>query len=153
MMVTGQSRYAPGGSPPPSETQASSLLQEHQAGTETILFVEDEESLRLVITSFLTELGYRVLSAANAQEAMDISTGHSAQIDLLLTDVILGRINGPALAQKLLPTRPHLKVIYLSGYDDGILAPQGVLEPGVILLHKPFTIKALSSKVREVLDE
>ena len=74
-----------------------------------------------------------------------------ARIDLLLTDVVMHPLPGPALAEKLMRSRPEMKVIYISGYADASLAPDGVLKPGTVLVHKPFTMKILSAKLREVL--
>jgi two-component system, cell cycle sensor histidine kinase and response regulator CckA len=125
---------------------------EHIRGTETILLVEDEELLRKVVTEFLSHIGYNVLSAANAREAMKIAQKHTGKIHLLVTDVIMPEVPGPELARNLCVARPDLKVMYISGFDDGSLAPDGVLQPGTVLLTKPFSVRLLSAKMREVLD-
>jgi two-component system, cell cycle sensor histidine kinase and response regulator CckA len=125
---------------------------EHVRGTETILLVEDEELLRKVVTEFLTHIGYHVLSASNSRDAMSIARNHKGTIHLLITDVIMPETSGPELARSLCAERPDLKVIYISGFDDGSLAPEGVLEPGTVLLTKPFSVRVLSAKMREVLD-
>lgn len=124
---------------------------DYKSGTETILFVEDLESLRHVIADSLEQLGYHVLSAGTGEEALAVAATYDGEIHLLLTDVIMPQMKGPELAQKLLVNRPRLKVIYVSGYAEGVLAPHGVLEPGTVLLHKPFSIKILAAKLREVL--
>ncbi len=116
------------------------------------MFVEDLESLREVICDSLGRLGYRVLTAAGGEEALALAAGHAEDIHLLLTDVVMPHMKGPELAQKLLATRPRIKVIYVSGYPNDLLAPHGVLDPGIVLLHKPFSIKVLAAQVREVLD-
>jgi CheY-like chemotaxis protein len=120
-------------------------------GTETILVVDDEESLRTVIVDLLGHLGYCTLSAANGQDAMKLALEHPGKIDLLLTDVVMHPLTGPMLAEKLMRSRPEMKVVFISGYANQSLAPDGVLKPGTVLVHKPFTMKILSAKLREVL--
>lgn len=127
-------------------------LPEYATGTETILLVEDVESLRQVISDSLDHLGYRVLSAASGEEALALVGAYRDEIHLLLTDVVMPQMKGPELAQKVVAERPQTKVIYVSGYPRGVLAPHGVLEPETVLLHKPFSIKILAAKLREVLD-
>lgn len=118
---------------------------------ETILVVDDEDALRTVIVDLLGHLGYCTLSAANGHEALELAQGYPGKIDLLLTDVFMHPLTGPALAEKLMRSRPEMKVIYISGYDKAILAPDGVLKPGTVLVDKPFTMKILTAKLREVL--
>ena len=120
-------------------------------GKETILVVDDEDSLRTVIVDLLSHLGYCTLSASSAQEAMELAREYQGRIDLLLTDVMMHPLSGPALAEKLMRSRPEMKVIFISGYANASLAPDGVLEPGTVLVNKPFTMKILSAKLREVL--
>jgi len=122
-------------------------------GSETILLVEDAESLRKLTRSFLESHGYRVLVAENGEEAMRVEVQHSGKIDLLLTDVVMPGINGRVLSEKLLPKQPGMRVLYISGYTDSFIAGHGVLERGMTLLHKPYTEDALIGKVREVLDK
>jgi DNA-binding NtrC family response regulator len=126
---------------------------EYNRGKETILVVDDEESLRTVIVDLLGHLGYCTLSAANGQDAMDLAQRYPGRIDLLLTDVVMQPLSGPMLAENLMHSRPEMKVIYISGYANASLAPDGVLKPGTILVHKPFTMKILSAKLREVLED
>ncbi len=122
-------------------------------GKETILVVDDEESLCTVIVDLLGHLGYCTLSAANGPEAMELARKYPGKIDLLLTDVVMHPLPGPVLAEKLILSRPEMKVIYISGYANASLAPDGVLKPGIVLVHKPFTMKILSAKLREVLED
>jgi CheY-like chemotaxis protein len=122
----------------------------YHRGTETILLVDDEDSLRHVVVDLLSQLGYHVLSAAGGPDALALAQSHAGKIDLLVTDVAMDPLPGPALAEQLLSLRPDMKVIFISGYAD-VLAPDGVLKPGTVLLNKPFTIRLLSAKVREVL--
>ena len=103
------------------------------------------------MVDLLSQLGYRMLSAASGPEALALAEGYSGKIDLLLTDVMMDPLPGPALAQKLARMRPEMKVIFISGYADS-LAPDGVLKPGTVLVNKPFSIKILSAKLREVLE-
>jgi CheY-like chemotaxis protein len=135
-----------------AENREDHLLNYHR-GTETILLVDDEESLRTVVVDLLRQLGYQVISAASGKEALALAGEHPAKIDLLVTDVIMDELPGPELAEMLLSSRPDMKVIFISGFAEGSLAPDGVLKPGTILVQKPFTIKVLSAKVREVLDK
>jgi two-component system, cell cycle sensor histidine kinase and response regulator CckA len=124
---------------------------EYDHGKETILVVDDEESLRTVIVDLLRHLGYCTLSAANAHDAMKLAREYPGKIDLLLTDVVMHPLPGPVLAEMLMRSRPEMKVIYISGYANASLAPDGVLKPGTVLVNKPFTMKILSAKLREVL--
>ncbi|HEY2496873.1 MAG TPA: response regulator [Candidatus Angelobacter sp.] len=125
---------------------------DYYRGTETILIVDDEESLRAVLVDLLGQLGYRILSAANGDEAIALAEAFSGKIDLLLTDVIMDPLSGPVLADTLTRTRPDMKVVFISGYANPSLAPDGVLKPGTVLVNKPFSIKLLSAKLRDVLE-
>jgi two-component system, cell cycle sensor histidine kinase and response regulator CckA len=126
--------------------------QEKIRGSESILLVEDAEPLRRLAQKFLEMGGFRVIAARNGEEALEIAVQHAGKFDLLLTDVIMPGMNGRALAEALLARRPELKVLYMSGCTDSFIAGHGVLDPGIQLLHKPFTEDVLLNKVREVLD-
>jgi two-component system, cell cycle sensor histidine kinase and response regulator CckA len=121
-------------------------------GTETILLVEDAEPLRKLAELFLKESGYSILSAAEGQQALQVARQHFGPIALLLTDVVMPGMNGRVLGERLAPSQPGMKVLYMSGYTDSFIAGHGVLEPGTQLLHKPFSQEALTRKVREILD-
>jgi CheY-like chemotaxis protein len=121
-------------------------------GSETILLVEDAEPLRMLAQLFLKENGYRVLMAADGAEAQQVAAQIAGPIHLLLTDVVMPGINGRVLAERLAPSHPAMKVLFMSGYTDSFIAGPGVLEPGTHLLRKPFTEDALVRKVRELLD-
>ncbi len=120
-------------------------------GTETILVVEDEQAVREVAARGLREHGYTVLTAEHAEEALRLLE-EGQPVDLLLTDAVLPGASGRALARHAMARRPGLPVIYMSGYAHEALARQGILEPGVILIEKPFSAAVLARKVREVLD-
>jgi len=121
-------------------------------GTETILLVEDEANLRYLARQFLEKQGYQVLDAADGALAMQIALAHEGVIHLLLTDVIMPGMNGRELAQRVLQLRPGTKVLYMSGYTENVIGHNGTLDAGVRLLPKPFTLRDLKGKVREVLD-
>jgi CheY-like chemotaxis protein len=121
-------------------------------GTETILLVEDAEPLRKLAEIFLKESGYSILSAADGQQALQTARQHPGPIHLLLTDVVMPGMNGRVLGERLAPSQPGMKVLYMSGYADSFIAGHGVLESGTHLLHKPFTQETLTRKVRELLD-
>lgn len=123
-----------------------------QRGTETILLVEDDEQLRQLSTSVLTHCGYNVLVASSPEEGLAICTSTPHDIRLLVTDVVMPRINGPQLAERIQQIRPGIKVLYISGYTNDAIAHYGILDPGLWFLSKPFTIASLIAKVREVLD-
>jgi len=123
----------------------------HAAGTETILLAEDEESVRKLIKHVLSARGYQVLDAADGSDAWRVFEQHSGPIDLLLTDVVMPRMNGRELAQKALQSKPKLKVIYMSGYTD-MLGGTGAIASGMAFLRKPLMPDVLAGSIREVLD-
>ena len=123
-----------------------------EPGTETILVVEDEANLRYLARQFLEKQGYNVVEAADGAVAMQIAVAHEGVIHLLLTDVIMPGMNGRELAQRISEIRPNVKVLYMSGYTEDVVGHDGTLDAGVRLLQKPFNLRDLKSKVREVLD-
>jgi two-component system cell cycle sensor histidine kinase/response regulator CckA len=123
-----------------------------QPGTETILLAEDEANLRYLARQFLEKQGYRVIEAADGAVAMQIAVAHEGIIHLLLTDVIMPGMNGRELAQRISEIRPNTKVLYMSGYTENVIGHNGTLDADVRLLQKPFTLRDLKNKVREVLD-
>jgi two-component system cell cycle sensor histidine kinase/response regulator CckA len=121
-------------------------------GTETILLVEDEEAVRVVVLGALRRQGYTVIAAQNAGEALLLCEKHRGRIDLLLTDVVMPQMSGPELASRLAQDRPEMKVLCMSGYTDDSIVRHGVLESGVTFIQKPVTPTSLCRKLREVLD-
>ena len=122
-------------------------------GEETILVVEDDQMVRDLVVSFLTSLGYAVLEADCGQAGLDLAVGCGDRIDLLLTDVIMPGLNGKQLYEKLAAVKPGLKVIYMSGYTDNVIAHRGVLDPGVHFIQKPFSVAGLAKKIRQALND
>jgi PAS domain S-box-containing protein len=131
---------------------APARFQKVEPGTETILLVEDEANLRYLARQYLEKQGYRVIEAADGAVAMQIAVAHEGTIHLLLTDVIMPGMNGRELAQRISEIRPNVKVLYMSGYTENVIGHDGTLDAGVRLLQKPFNLRDLKSKVREVLD-
>jgi PAS domain S-box-containing protein len=130
------------------------LLAEQNAnpGAETILVVEDEPAVRELIGAILKQRGYNVIKAADPLVAIQASEHHPGPIELLVTDVVMPRMSGRELADRLLPQRPEMRVLYLSGYTENAVVHHGVLESNVDFLGKPFSQESLSKKIREVLD-
>ena len=121
-------------------------------GAETVLVVEDEEGVRSLTCRVLRTYGYTVLEAENGGEALLIAEQHPTPIHILLTDVVLPRMSGRKLAERLLRESSTLRVLYMSGYTDGSIVTHGALEPGTAFIQKPFTPEGLAQKLREVLD-
>lgn len=122
-------------------------------GSETVLIVEDNDSLRRLARTVLKQKGYKVLEAENGEEALRVSNEHEGAIDLLVTDVVMPKKSGRETAERLQQIYPRMKVIYMSGYTDNAIVQHGVLEPGLNFIEKPFSPADLARKVREVLDK
>lgn len=119
---------------------------------ETILVVDDDASVRHIVAACLQSYGYRVLEAANAQEALEICRRHEGPIQLLLTDVVMPGMNGLELARHVMDLRPEIHVIVMSGIVDNTVIVNSTLKPTTPFFHKPFSLEELALKVREVLD-
>ncbi len=122
-----------------------------RSGGQTVLVVEDADGLRELIIRLLERLGYTVLAAANADQALRLFEDNPA-IDLILTDVVMPGASGPELVVQLAEQRPSLKVIYMSGYTDDAIVHHGILDPGIAFLHKPFSSETLGRKLHDVLN-
>ena len=118
-------------------------------GHETVLIVEDEEAVRLIISAVLRRQGYTVIETSSPVKALELFERHIEEIDLLLTDVVMPVMNGPALAQRLVAIRPALRVLFISGYT-GLVSPE-IHNPNVGFLSKPFQTAVLAARVREIL--
>ena len=121
-------------------------------GSETVLLVEDEDALRESEREYLEQRGYTVLAAANGPAALELAADCGREVQLLVTDVVMPGMSGSQLGEKLVAQRPGLKVLYVSGYAENTVMQHGLAELGSRFLHKPFTLKALAGKIREVLD-
>lgn len=119
---------------------------------ETILIVEDEEAVRKLASKILEKHGYRVLTAAGGDEALGIVREHRGRIDLLLTDVIMPKMDGKSLYRKVAELRGDIRVLYMSGYTHDVIANHGVVEEGINFIQKPFSFQTLTEKIREILD-
>jgi len=135
----------------PSEALAAPASLAAVGGTETILLVEDEESVRQLVRETLESRGYHVLEAPNGQDALAVASSHPDTIHLIITDVVMPGMSGHELVQQLLPVRPGAKVLYLSGYAEDAFASPLPADGKKTFLQKPFTLQSLSRKVREVL--
>jgi two-component system cell cycle sensor histidine kinase/response regulator CckA len=150
---------ATNGSTPPAMPEPTSATQTapttHVDGTrgkETILLVEDEELVREMARGLLIKSGYTVLEAGDGKAALDVAGGHAQPIDLLITDVVMPRMNGPDLERHLTTARPGIRVLFTTGYTDSTLSRYGMFERGKTVLLKPFSPDDFLRMVREVLD-
>jgi PAS domain S-box-containing protein len=121
-------------------------------GSETILLVEDEESVLVPTARFLRDQGFRVLTASRPDEALALAQAEGFAADLLLTDVVMPVMNGRDLYERVRQLVPGLRVVYMSGYTDDRIAQHGVLEEGIALVQKPFAFEILAQKIRDTLD-
>lgn len=135
------------------KTPDVSSSETNLSGNETILLVEDEPMILELAETMLIRLGYKIVTANSAEEAIRQARNHDGKIDLLMTDVVMPEMNGRDLASKLIVLHPNLKHLFMSGYTANVIAHHGVLDEGVNFIQKPFTLKDLSTKVRNVLDE
>jgi two-component system, cell cycle sensor histidine kinase and response regulator CckA len=139
--------------PLPAAVRSISKPELLRRGTETLLIVEDEPSVRHLAFGVLKAQGYEVLTASNGQEALRVAREHKGQpIGLVITDVIMPRMGGKVMAEWLKTTNPGIKILFTSGYMDDAIVHHGVLDPGVAFLPKPYTSPNLARKVREMLD-
>jgi PAS domain S-box-containing protein len=135
----------------PEASLAGRPPAEPAAGSETVLLVEDEASLRTLTSEILQASGYQVLEASSGPVALALAHAAELPVDVLLTDVVMPGMSGPELAERLRTIRPGIPVLYMSGYTDDALGRHGVLAPGILLLQKPFTAAKLTGRLREAL--
>ena len=121
-------------------------------GSETILLVEDEEAVRRLVREGLRSLGYRVLEASQGEEALSVASRHSGPIHVLLTDVVMPEMSGPELARRLSTLRADMKIMFMSGYNEEATTRHGILDASTPCLLKPFSLQALASRIRAMLD-
>lgn len=122
-------------------------------GHETVLVAEDDASMRKLVVSMLTQLGYRVLVGETAGKCLDIAKTHSQPIDILFTDVVMPEMNGKELFSRISQVSSISRVLYMSGHSTDVISNQGVLENGLFFIQKPFTLRAMAEKLRQVLDK
>jgi PAS domain S-box-containing protein len=143
--------YLPRVDAPVTTEPAVAVLEPVRRGKETILLVEDEEAVRVLITDMLQELGHTVLAANCGRAALEASDRHAGPIHLLLSDVVMPGLSGRQTAERLSERRKETKVVYMSGHADDTLGPRGVLDADTVLLNKPFGERALNQCLRAVL--
>jgi signal transduction histidine kinase len=122
-------------------------------GTETVLVVEDEAAVRDLAVNILKRYGYKALSAACGVEGLKIMEAYHEPVHLLLTDIVMPKINGAALYEKAVQINPGLKVLYMSGYTDDVILQSGAVEEGAPFIQKPFALLDMVNKIREILDD
>ena len=145
--------YLPQAQESPALAPAVSEFVDIPNGTETVLLVEDEDSLPTLIQGCWRSAVIAVLNAGSGQEALNVAQKRQDTIHLLLTDVIISGMSGRELADSLKQARPGMKVLYVSGYTHDLVTQQGILETGSELLQKPFSMNALLTRVRLILDD
>jgi two-component system, cell cycle sensor histidine kinase and response regulator CckA len=143
--------YFPRVDEPSEAVGATPVALAAAGGSETVLLVEDEDSVRQLVRETLESRGYRVLEAANGNAALALAANHADPIHLVITDVVMPGLNGHELVQQLHPARPGLKVLYLSGYAQDAFPTTAAVDSQKTFLQKPFTLQSLARKVREIL--
>jgi len=134
-------------------SKAPAVVRPPPSGTETVLVVEDEDAVRVLNRLALQSAGYTVLEASNGDEALRVAAGHLGAVHLLVTDVVMPGLSGPATAERLAERVSGVRVLFVSGYTDDAVVRHGILHHRVNFLQKPFTPSALTSRIREVLDQ
>ena len=145
--------YLPVVDEPAATSNTTEAAKTVTAGSETVLLVEDEDAVRRITLRFLQAQGYTVLTATNGKDALKVSANQTGGIDLLVTDVVMPEMNGPELVEILRPMFPRMRVLFISGYTNDAIIRQGLLNVENVFLQKPYTSKALLTKVRQVLDQ
>ena len=143
--------YLPRVADPADSPRVDKHSQAAAGGSETVLLVEDEESVRELVRETLKTRGYTVIEASDGIAGMRVSEEYQGNIEILITDVVMPGMSGRELAKRVAAARPNIRVLYLSGYTEDAIIHEGALEPGTGFLQKPFTLQVLARKVREVL--
>jgi CheY-like chemotaxis protein len=142
--------------PIPSEIQVEAEVEKkpitNLQGTENILLAEDNEQVRNLVDTILRRHGYKVLTASSGEDALKVMERHDGRLDLLLTDVVMPGMNGRELYEVAVKHYPDIKVLYMSGYTDNVIAHRGILDEGILFIQKPFTAQGLALKVRKALE-
>ena len=142
--------------PIPREIQSESEVERKSItnlqGTENVLLVEDNEQVRNLVSDILKRYGYTVLAASSGEDALKVMESHNGRLDLLLTDVVMPGMNGRELYEIAVKHFPDIKVLYMSGYTDNVIAHRGILDEGILFIQKPFTAQGLALKVRKALE-
>jgi DNA-binding NtrC family response regulator len=134
-------------------TAETESIAEVPKGSETVLLVEDEEDVLRLVRGLLSSAGYNVLAVNTPQGAIELAEAYQGAIDLLVTDLVMPGKNGRELAAALGRSRPGLKCLYMSGYPADVTAHHGLVEPGLYLIQKPFSMRLLARTVRQVIDQ
>jgi two-component system, cell cycle sensor histidine kinase and response regulator CckA len=144
--------YLPRCDAPAQRMAPSASAEAAPRGAETLLLLEDEDALRLVIAEVLEESGYKVITAAVPEEALQAGLSHPGRIDLLLTDVVMPKVSGRDAFERLKAAQPKVRALYMSGYTNEVINHNGVLDAGTKFIQKPFAFDALLHKIREVIE-
>jgi two-component system cell cycle sensor histidine kinase/response regulator CckA len=144
--------YLPGVEPEIHTRLRPHALEHVASGCQTLLLVEDEAAVRRSTREFLASNGYIVLEAENGQHALKIANEFKGAIHLMITDVVMPQLGGAGLASRLAVERPEMQVLYVSGYAENTILRQGAIDINTRFLQKPFSLKALACKIREILD-
>ena len=135
--------------PPPRKT---TIEEETLHGAETILVVEDDDTVRGITIDGLEEYGYRILEARGGLEAIEIAETQPGPIEVLMTDAVMPGLTGQAVAERLVALRPDIRVLVVSGYSEEVIARRGALGERIAFLQKPFTVATLARKIRQLLE-
>jgi CheY-like chemotaxis protein len=136
-----------------SDQSAEEISIQTIQGTETLLIVEDEESVLEYISESLAEYGYQIMGAINPVEAINIYRKRKSHIDMIISDVIMPQMSGPEMARKLRVDAPELKVLFMSGYTESMIGKHGVLDQELHYIQKPFGPTEIARKIRTTLDQ
>jgi CheY-like chemotaxis protein len=143
--------YLPRHSGPTENSKRRESVEIPPSRGETVLLVEDDAAILSLGQAILSQLGYEVLSASNPNDAIEEAKDHTGIIDLLITDIVMPRMNGRVLSERLAEVYPHMKTLFVSGYTANVIADRGVLQDDVFFLSKPFSMEELAFKIRELL--